>query len=176
MIEKSTIEKVLAVFFENPSKQDIHLRELSRITKLSMPTIISTTDKLAKEHLIIKFPGMVMTRVYAYRDNEVNKKFIRYKLLHNLEKIYESGIIEFLSKGYHHPKAIILFGSFSRGEDIESSDIDIAILIKRKLNLDLSKYERILKKTVNVHEVNMDKISNEFKANLANGIVLEGSW
>jgi len=173
MIEKSTIEKVLAVFFENPSKDDFHLRELSRITKLSMPTIVSTTDKLAKEHLIIKFKGMVMTKVIAYREN---KKFIRYKLLHNLEKIYESEIIEFLSEKYHYPKAIILFGSFSRGEDIESSDIDVAILIKRKLNLDLSKYEKILKKTVNVHEVNMDKISNEFKANLANGIVLEGSW
>ena len=173
MIEKSTIEKVLAVFFENPSKKDLHLRELSRITKLSMPTIISTTDKLAKEHLIIKFPGKVMTKVIAYRDNE---KFTRYKLLRNLEKIYESGIIEFLSKEYHHPKVIILFGSFSRGEDIESSDIDIAILIKRKLNLDLSKYEKTLKKTVNIHEVDMNKISNEFKANLANGIVLEGSW
>ena len=146
MIEKSTIEKVLTVFFENPSKEDFYLRELSRITKLSMPTIVSTTDKLAKEHLIIKFKGMVMTKVIAYRENE---KFTRYKLLHNLEKIYESGIIEFLSKEYHHPKAIILFGSFSRGEDIENSDIDIAILIKRKLNLNLSKYERILKKTIN---------------------------
>ena len=173
MIEKSTIEKVLAVFFENPSKDGFHLRELSRITKLSMPTIISTTDKLAKEHLIIKIKGMVMTKVVAYRENE---KFTRYKLLHNLEKIYESKIIEFLSKEYHYPKAIILFGSFSRGEDIESSDIDIAILIKRKLNLDLSKYEKTLKKTVNIHEVNMNKISEEFKANLANGIVLEGSW
>ena len=130
MIEKSTIEKVLAVFFENPSKLDFHLRELSRITKLSMPTIISTTDKLAKEHLIIKFKGMVMTIVQAYRDNE---KFTRYKLLHNLKKIYESEIIEFLSEKYHHPKAIILFGSFSRGEDIERSDIDIAILIKKKI-------------------------------------------
>ena len=173
MIEKSTMQRVLEVFFENPSNKDIHLRELSRITKLSMPTIISTTDKLAKEHLIIKTPGMVTTIVQAYRENE---KFSRYKLLYNLEKIYKSGIIEFLSKEYHYPKAIILFGSFSRGEDIESSDIDIAILIKRKLNLDLSKYEKALKKTVNIHEIDMNKISKEFKANLANGIVLEGSW
>ena len=173
MIEKTTTQKVLKVFFENPSNEDIHLRELSRITKFSMPTIISTTDKLAQEHLIIKTPGMVTTIVQAYRDNE---KFTRYKLLHNLEKIYESKIIEFLSKEYHYPKAIILFGSFSRGEDIESSDIDIAISTKKKLNPDMSKYEKILKKTINIHEVNMDKISNEFKANLANGIVLEGSW
>ena len=172
MIEKSTTQKVLEVFFEYPSRE-LHLRELSRILKLSMPTIISTTSSLSKEKLIIKTKGKVITKVTANREN-IN--FARYKHLYNLERIYTSGIIDYLSNIYNHPKNIILFGSFSRGEDVESSDIDIAINTNKKLNQDMSKYERILKKTVNVHEVNMDKISSEFKANLANGIVLEGSW
>ena len=172
MIEKSTIQKVLEIFFENPSRE-FHLRELSRLLKLSMPTIISTTDILSKEKLIIKIKGKVLTKVLANREDA---NFARYKRLHNLEKIYFSGIVDYLSNAYNNPKNIILFGSFSRGDDIESSDIDIAITTNKKLDLDLTKYERISKKRINIHEVDLDKISSEFKANLANGIVLEGSW
>ena len=172
MIEKSTIQKVLAIFFENPSRE-FHLRELSRLLKLSMPTIISATDNLAKEKLIIKEKGKVITKVMAKRDNI---DFTRLKRLHNLELIYKSSLINHFSESYNQPKAIILFGSFSKGEDVEKSDIDIAIITNKKLNLDLSKYENMLKKAINLHEVNLDKISKEFKANLLNGIVLEGSW
>ena len=172
MIEKSTIQKVLAVFFENPSRE-FHLRELSRLLKLSMPTIISTTDKLAKEKLITKEKGRVLTKVIANRDNIY---FLRYKRVYNLELIYSSGIVDFISQAYNQPKCIILFGSFSRGEDTEKSDIDIAVITKKKLSLDFSQYEKALKKSINLHEVDLDKISEEFKANLANDIVLEGSW
>ena len=172
MIEKSTIQEVLIIFFENPSRE-FHLRELSRILKLSMPTIISATDKLAKERLVIKEKGKVITKVMA---NRANIEFTRLKRLHNLELIYKSSLINHISESYSQPKAIILFGSFSRGEDIEKSDIDIAVITNKKLNLDLLKYENIFKKPINLHEINLDKISKEFKANLLNGIVLEGSW
>ena len=172
MIEKSTTKKVLEAFFENPSRE-FHLRELSRVLKLSMPTIISATDKLAKEKMIIKEKGKVITKITSNRDNI---DFARLKRLHNLEQIYNSSLITHISEAYNQPKAIILFGSFSRGEDIEKSDIDIAIITNKKLDLDLSKYEKILKKSINLHEVNLDRISKEFKSNLLNGIVLEGSW
>ena len=172
MIEKSTIQKVLAAFFENPSRE-FHLRELSRLLKLSMPTIISATDNLAKEKLIIKEKGKVITKVMANREN-IN--FTRHKRLYNLELVYNSNLTNFLSEAYNNPKLIILFGSFSRGEDIEKSDIDIAVITSKRLSLDLPKYENILKKAINLHEINLDKISKEFKANLLNGIVLEGSW
>ena len=172
MIEKSTTQKVMEVFFENPSKE-FHLRELSRLLKLSMPTIISATDKLAKERLIIKEKGKVITKVMA---NGKNIDFTRLKRLHNLEWIYKSSLVNHLSESYNNPKAVILFGSFSRGEDSEKSDIDIAVITNKRLNLDLPKYENILKRAINLHEVNLGKISKEFKANLLNGIVLEGSW
>lgn len=172
MIEKSTIQKVLTIFFENPSR-DFHLRELSRILKLSMPTIISSTDKLAKEKLIIKEKCRVITKVTANRDNI---EFARRKRLHNLELIYNLSLINYISESYNQPKAIILFGSFSRGEDIEKSDIDIAVITNKRLNMNLSEYEKKLKKAINLHEVDLDRISEEFKANLLNGIVLEGSW
>ncbi|MBI2136432.1 hypothetical protein HYU06_05150, partial [Candidatus Woesearchaeota archaeon] len=73
MIKKSTTQLVLEVFFKNPNKE-FHLRELSRVLKLSMPTIISVTDALSKESLIIKTKGMVLTTVIANRKN-VNLRY-----------------------------------------------------------------------------------------------------
>ncbi len=172
MIEKSTFIRVLEAFFRNPSTQ-FHLRELSRLLKFSMPTIISATDALAKEKLIIKTKGRVLTTVSANRESA---KFVQRKRVHNLERIYASGLPEYLSDSYNHPKLIILFGSFSRGEDTEKSDVDIAIVTNKKLSPDLSKYEKTLGRGVSIHEIELDKVSNDFKSNLANGIVLEGSW
>ena len=101
---------------------------------------------------------------------------MRNKRVYNLKKVYDSGIVDYILISYNHPKAIMLFGSYSRGEDTENSDIDIAVLTRKNLGLDLIKYEKILKKKVNVHEIDLDRMSSEFKSNLANGIVLEGSW
>ncbi len=172
MIEKSTIEQVFGTFMENPSKV-FHLRELSRLVKFSMPTIVSTTDSLAKEKLLVKTKGKVLTTVKANREN-IN--FIRCKRLHNLESVYLSGIVDYISSSYNHPRLVILFGSYSRGEDIERSDIDIAVITNKKLDLDLAKFEKYLGRTITMHEINVEDLSSEFKANLTNGVVLEGSW
>jgi predicted nucleotidyltransferase len=172
MIEKSTIQEVLEFFFRNPSKE-FHLRELSRLLKLSMPTIISTTNALAKENLIVKSKSSFMTKVQA---NMENAFFIRKKRLHNLELMYDSGIVDYLMKTYNNPKSMILFGSFSRGDDIESSDIDVAVITNKRINLNLSEYEVFLGRRISIHEIELKKISSEFRSNLMNGIVLEGSW
>ncbi|MBI2564698.1 nucleotidyltransferase domain-containing protein [Candidatus Woesearchaeota archaeon] len=172
MLEKSTNEKILELFFDNPTTQ-FHLRELSRKLKLSMPTIVSTTDQLAELGLIIKKKGKIMTVVMANRDNVT---FIRLKRVNNIKKIYSSSIIDYLTKQYNNPKIIILFGSFSRGEDIEKSDVDIAIITNKNINLDILKYEKFLKKRINIHEIEIKKISQEFQHNLYNGIIMGGYW
>lgn len=172
MIEKTTTERVFEAFLRNPSAE-FHLRELSRLLKLSMPTIISATDALAKDGSIIKTKGKVLTTVAANRESP---RFVQLKRVYNLDQLYVSGLLKHLSDAYNHPKLIILFGSFSRGEDAENSDIDIAVITNKRLNQDLSKYEKFLKRGVSIHELDLDKASDEFKANLAKGIVLEGSW
>jgi|SRR3989344_716506 len=170
MIEKSTIEKVMAKFFENPTTE-VHLRELSRQLKISMPTIISTTDKLSEEQLLQKKKSKFLTTVKA---NVQNTRFIRLKRVFNIEQVYESGIVDELIKEYNHPHAIILFGSYSRGEDIERSDIDITVITNKKISLDTANYEKKLKRTIQILQLTKDKIPEELFNNLMNGIILEG--
>ena len=161
----------MEVFFENPVRK-FHLRELSRFTRLSMPTIISATNTLHKEKMILKHKSKAVTTVEANRENI---QFIRLKRAFNLEKTYVSTIVDYLTSAYNHPKAIIVFGSYSRGEDTEQSDVDIAVVTSKKAKLSLAPYEKIMKRKISIHEIELDKVSAEFKNNLTNGIVLAGT-
>jgi len=43
-----------------------------------------------------------------------------------------SGLIALLKDKYEEPEAIVVFGSYARGEDTSESDIDIAVVTKKK--------------------------------------------
>src|SRR3989338_256995 len=111
MIDKNSIFIVLDAFFDNPTKE-FHARELSRKTGLSIFSVLEAIKKLSKEGLIsAQKKGNMKIVKASYSD-----VFIRSKRIRNLEKVYDSKIIEYLSEAYEKPEAIILFGSYSRGD------------------------------------------------------------
>ena len=70
---------------------------------------------------------------------------------------------------------IILFGSFSRGDDILKSDIDIAIIGRNRKEVDLSEYEKTLEREIIINFYDsFDKVHRHLKENMFNGIVLSG--
>ncbi|MDI6721630.1 MAG: nucleotidyltransferase domain-containing protein, partial [Candidatus Aenigmarchaeota archaeon] len=101
--------------------------------------------------------------------------FIRAKRVNNLKKLYDSRIVDYLSEIYDKPEAIILFGSYGRGDDVENSDIDIAVITRSHKELNTEKFEKFMSREVSIHEIDLKKTSTEFHNNLINGIVLEGA-
>ena len=89
--------------------------------------------------------------------------------------IYESELVEFLHDKL--PEAtIILFGSYSLGEDLYSSDIDIAIIGSSERKIDVSSYEKILHRKIVIQFYDkMGEIHKNLKESILNGIVLKGS-
>ena len=72
-----------------------------------------------------------------------------------------------------HPDGIILFGSYSKGEDIENSDIDIAIISEKyEKSLNLNKYSKSLGKEISIHIY--EDMNKETKKSVLNGIILRG--
>ena len=68
----------------------------------------------------------------------------------------------------------MLFGSASRGEDTEESDIDLFIQAKQS-KIDLSKFGKTLNRKINLlFESDFKTVSPELINNLANGVVLYG--
>ena len=81
--------------------------------------------------------------------------------------------MEFLSDAFV-PDAIVLFGSASRGEDIEGSDIDLFLVAKER-EINLRKFEKKLKRKISLHfEDSVSKVPKELMNNIINGIVVYG--
>lgn len=168
MLQNYSTYRILRLFFEYPTKS-FQLREISRLAKLGLPSVIIHAKRLEKEGLVKKEKGDIYNVYKASR----NDKFIFYKKIDNLIHLQESGVVEFLAD-HLAPNAIVLFGSFSRGEDIERSDIDIAV-VSKYMDLDMKKYEKILKKNIHlIYEPDLKKVSKEFMNTIVNGIVIYG--
>ena len=105
---------------------------------------------------------------------------MKSKIIHNLNFIYQSGLVEYLNEHFNNPKAIILFGSFRKGDDISTSDIDIAIEAdevkeyKTVTMKELIEFENLIKRKIQIHLFNRKNADVHVFNNIANGIVLMG--
>jgi len=160
---------ILKIFLDSPT-ESFRLRELSRLSKLAPLSVSNYLKEFEKEGLIRRYEKRGIPFYKAERDNP---DFIFYKKLSILYELHDSGVIDYIWEKLS-PEAIILYGSYAKGESIENSDIDIFIIGKEK-KIDLEKYEKKLNKKIHLmFESIPEKIPNELKNNLVNGIVLKG--
>lgn len=154
--------KIAKLIFNFPNKT-FHLRKIAKETKLSTTTV-SNVIELLKNILIIE-KTEITTNIKANLD-----KYTEYKRIFN---IYQIRIL--IDKLKHFSDTIVLFGSYSRGEDIEESDIDLLVITNEKFEISTEIFEKELKRKINLHILsNLKNSSNEFKNAIANGIVLHG--
>jgi predicted nucleotidyltransferase len=170
MNKYSSAERVLRELFSRPTYK-FHIRELARLTKLNPNTVINVIKALEKEGIVKKKRKKHIVEILLDLEN---KKTVWKKRIFNIAQIYNSGIVEFLV-GKYSPASISLIGSYSRGEDIEKSDIDIVVIAQKKETADIKKFEKILNKSIHLLLVSREKMSEEFFNNLINGIVLYGA-
>lgn len=160
-------EKVLEPFITEPLRE-FQLRELSRKTKLGLPTIKKHIKYLEKEGFIKKEKGKTYNYHEACRDSREFKIIKIAYTLFNIKKSIDSIVEE------TRPNTITLFGSAAKGEDTEKGDIDLFVQSKRR-SFDFSKTEKKLNRKISIlFEPNLNKLSTELLNNLANGITLYG--
>ena len=167
MKNTDTKTRVLELLFVFPTTS-FHGREIARILKISPPAIFKALKQLEKESLITAKKKLL----YEIMANISNPNFKSMKRVYNLKTIYSSGLFNYLA-GKFPLSAIVLFGSYSRGEDIEKSDIDIAVEGKEK-ETKLEAYEKKLNRKINIEFIDFNKIAKELKLSIINGIILSG--
>jgi predicted nucleotidyltransferase len=147
----------------------ISVREYSRLMKISPPTASKILFELNKEGLLL----IEKDRNYIfYYANKNNKIFV------DLSRIYWNlklnNLVDFFYKNLTNP-TIILFGSISKAETKNDSDIDICI-IGHKKKLDIKDFENNLKRKIQLFFfISIDDIKNkELANNIINGYILEG--
>ena len=170
------IQHFLKYFFEEPNKW-FHVREMARILRLN-PTTASKylnqlhtesvlTRKRERRHLLFK----ANTESYRYKDAKVH---------YNIKSIRNSGLIEHLDKELHYPESIVIFGSYSKGENDKNSDIDLFAISNIKKDIDLSVFEKKLKAKIQlfIKDKNdffaMQKENKNLANSILNGIAVKG--
>ncbi len=168
MIHKCSIIRVMEIFFKEPTS--IHfIREISRKIKLAPTSVRNNLKDLERINLIVKKKANPFDGYFANREDS---SFIFYKKAYNLYTLYE--LKEFLIEKIS-PNSIVVFGSYSRGEDIESSDIDILIISKINKKIGLSNFENKLKRKINVITLdNLNKLDEKIQKKVRNGFTLYG--
>lgn len=162
------------------SGQKLNMRNVARLLKVT-PTAVSKSLPIIEKEGLIKINRSKTMNLMLIELNRDNKKTIELKRAENLKMIYESGLSEELFNEFPGC-TIILFGSYSRGEDAgfgESeetcSDIDIAIIGTREKSTNMKNYEKLLERKIiiNFYE-SFKEIHKQLKDNILNGIVLSG--
>lgn len=168
MLEKNNRYRLMKIFLESPT-DSFRLRELSRLSEISPPSVMNYLKDFERQGLVKRYEKRGVPFYEAIMDNE---DFKQYKKLSILFELHRSNLIDFLWDKLS-PEAIILYGSYAKGESVENSDIDIFIVGNEK-KIDIKEFEKKLGKEVHLMFNNVKKISDELKNNLVNGVVLKG--
>ena len=176
LLVQTGIQKVTELFFKFPEKE-FSLSDIAKETGVAKANLGSIIDSLKQ----IGFLNIEkLSKIWRIRADRANWLFLRNKIVYNLNFVYQSGLIEFLYEHYKHPKSIVLFGSFRKGEDVSGSDIDISIEQDefkeyRTLALkELIEFEKQIGRKVQIHEFSRNLVDINLFNNIANGIVLIG--
>ncbi len=152
--------------------ESLSQREISKILKVSPTAVANSLEKLRDENLVKIEKTKTINFVSFNRDE---KRAIELKRVENLKNIYLSGLSDYLEIELAGG-TVILFGSYSRGDDTNTSDMDIAVIGRKDKMLNLEKFESILNRKINVNFYHSwGKIHKHLKNNLLNGILLHGS-
>jgi len=168
---KNNIEyEIILTLIKNKS----HLREIGRTLNTPHSTILRKINGLIKEN-ILDYNQEGKNKIFFIKQNLKSKNYIYsaeiYKLLKLLKKHPELAIIFEKIKKNTQKGMIILFGSYTKGNSKEESDIDIYIEtldknIKEKIN-------RINTK-ISVKLGKFDKKSLLIKEIIKNHIIIRG--
>jgi len=164
MFQESNTAALAQVLFEEP-ESEFSVRELAEKAEVSPSTASRKLGALvengvaernrSRDSVIVSAPDS-----QAFRDR---------KLSFNLWKLAESGVVQELWNK-SAPEAVVLFGSFSKGEDTHQSDVDLALVEGRTVEPDT----KVIGRQVSAVDVNLDEARDGFLETLANGIVLRG--
>ena len=166
---QSEILRVLCI----KAGQTLNQRTLARLLKVS-PTAIGKAIVLLKKEKMIKVEKGNAINITAVTFNFDNQKALLWKKIENLKLIYESELSNELEERFPGT-TIILFGSYARGDDTSTSDIDIAIIGGTEKDVSLEDFEKKLERKINLQFYqSLGEVEKNLKNNILNGIVLSG--
>jgi predicted nucleotidyltransferase len=167
MLIESNTQRFLELIFKYPS-MGFTIREIAKKLGVSPPTASSISKKLEKSGMIIVKKERVSYKVFGNLENE---NFVDIKRIYNLYSLIP--LKNFLVREFE-PNFIIVYGSYSVGEDTENSDVDIFVESFKRKQIDLSRFEKKLARKIHLVVDIFKSLPQELKMNILNGVILYG--
>ena len=168
-------QRTLIWFFSFPQRE-IGLSDLATAIGSS-----KTTTKIIVEDLVNKefLKREIIGKLWRLSANNVHDYIYSKKIPYNLGAIYESGILQEVRKHVPSSRVVVLFGSYRKGDDVETSDVDLAAEVLDEDQVEIREVGKInmgyrTNVPVNLHIFSRNKVDLNLFANIANGIVLSG--
>lgn len=169
MIKECSLLRTLEVFFVEPTS--VHfIKEISRHIGLSPPSVRNHLATLIGKDLIRKAESKPFDGFAANRESD---EFIFLKRVYNIYSM--KPLADYIaSKCY--PKAVAVFGSYSKGEDVEGSDIDVLVLSNTAKDIDFGDFEKKLGRKVHMLTVKrLEDMDERVRRKVINGVTLHGA-
>ncbi|MDY6788334.1 MAG: MarR family transcriptional regulator, partial [Candidatus Nanohaloarchaea archaeon] len=143
MFGKKSTNGVARLIFDSPTTK-YHIREIARETGISVSTVSKAVKELEAQGLVEVKEGV--TKQVKGSDNQY---FRDMKRVYNMKELFNSGVLDRIEEKLR-PDAVVLFGSYSRGEDREDSDIDLASINGKDEDFGLERFEKEVNRTINI--------------------------
>lgn len=165
-------QEIIRLFFIKAGK-DLNQRRIANYLKVSQ-TAVAKALPFLEEQKLIKIEQDIESKRWSVELNRDNYKTMQLKRIDNLRQIYESGLADFLEQKFAGA-TIILFGSYSKGEDTLTSDIDIAVVGRKSKEAVFTDFNKMLEREIRINFYDSFKrIHRNLKENLFNGFILSG--
>lgn len=169
-------EKVMLWFFSYPDKE-MSLNDLVEAVGIAKTTANRVVKELQEEGFL---HIQTLGKLWRITCNQQHIYNFSRKISYNLRQIYESEVLELINEQYPQAKAVVLFGSYRKGDDTHESDIDIAVELIDNDPLEsihvgnITQFGYRENVAVQIHLFSRNNIDLNVFANIANGIVLQG--
>ncbi len=134
-------KKILEIFMKEPFKE-IHLREVARLSGVSLNNVDSSLRLFVKDNMFKRrdisnmtffkpnFENETLLKTFEFLELEKRKEFYdKNKKIARLLRKYTQDIINLSNKRI---QLVILFGSVARGDWTKGSDIDVLVVVSEK--------------------------------------------
>lgn len=174
MASPSKEDNILKLFFENSPTKHWHFEEILKESGVTRGALNKWLLRYCKEGLLkrVKEKG----KFSYFTVGEGNLIYQTRKKIYGIDKLYKSGLVEYLMmRG--SVKTAIIFGSYAKGDWYKESDIDIFIYgnISQK---EMHDFEDKLSRFIELHIFeNKDQIKNVKSGliqNVTNGHIIKG--
>ena len=174
--ELMAYQKVLEWFFAYPT-DEFTLNDVYKELDIAKTTARKTVLRLVNEgFLTVRKLG----KLWRINSNQQHQYFITKKIPYNLMLVYASRAVYYVLQQVPSARAIILFGSYRKGDDENGSDLDIAVEVLGDKEMEVREvglirqfgYRKNVK--VNLHIFSRSKVDFNVFTSIANGILLHG--